>query len=65
VITQDQAGVKYTGLVSTLRRVHAEGGGRIGALFAGLQPRVMWISIGGFVFFGTYEFVKNILIRAQ
>lgn len=23
--------------------------------FAGVQPRVMWISIGGFVFFGAYE----------
>ncbi|RYY85681.1 hypothetical protein EON63_07045 [archaeon] len=23
--------------------------------FAGVEPRVMWISIGGFVFFGAYE----------
>jgi solute carrier family 25 S-adenosylmethionine transporter 26 len=23
--------------------------------FAGVEPRVMWISIGGFIFFGAYE----------
>lgn len=55
--------MRYSGLFSTLRRVYIEGGGRVSALFAGVQPRVMWISIGGFVFFGTYEFVKNTLIR--
>jgi solute carrier family 25 S-adenosylmethionine transporter 26 len=28
---------------------------------SGVQPRVMWISIGGFVFFGAYETYKSIL----
>ncbi len=27
----------------------------VGALFSGIAPRVMWISIGGAVFFGVYE----------
>lgn len=31
------------------------------ALFLGLQPRVMWIGIGGFVFFGAYEKSKEVL----
>lgn len=31
-------------------------------LFAGIQPRVMWISIGGFVFFGAYEQAKTFLL---
>eukprot|EP00049_Salpingoeca_infusionum_P010041 m.170233 g.170233 ORF g.170233 m.170233 type:complete len:287 (-) comp14524_c0_seq4:287-1147(-) len=33
------------------------------ALFSGIVPRVMWISVGGFIFFGAYEstvaFVKQ------
>jgi solute carrier family 25 (mitochondrial S-adenosylmethionine transporter), member 26 len=29
--------------------------GRIRSLFAGAVPRVLWVSIGGFVFFGVYE----------
>ena len=28
------------------------------ALFAGLTPRVLWISVGGSIFFGAYEFVS-------
>ena len=30
-------------------------------LFAGVQPRVMWIGIGGFVFFGAYEQAKRLM----
>lgn len=33
----------------------------VGKLFAGIQPRVMWISVGGFIFFGCYEETKKIL----
>jgi len=33
----------------------------IKGLFAGVTPRVSWISIGGFVFFGVYEKVRSIL----
>ena len=29
--------------------------GKVKSLFAGAVPRVLWISIGGFVFFGVYE----------
>ena len=29
--------------------------------FAGIQPRVMWISIGGFFFFGAYEQSTHLL----
>ena len=32
-------------------------------LFAGLVPRVTWISIGGAVFFGVYEKVSRVAIR--
>lgn len=29
--------------------------GKVRSLFAGAVPRVLWVSIGGFVFFGVYE----------
>lgn len=29
--------------------------GRFRSLFSGAVPRVLWVSIGGFVFFGVYE----------
>jgi hypothetical protein len=31
------------------------------ALFAGIGPRVGWITIGGFVFFGAYEKAQEVL----
>lgn len=34
-------------------RVYTEEGWQ--RLFSGVKPRTMWISIGGFVFFGAYE----------
>ncbi|CAD6192649.1 unnamed protein product [Caenorhabditis auriculariae] len=40
-------------VLETLRDVAKTGGPK--ALFSGIAPRVMWISIGGFVFFGAYE----------
>lgn len=59
----DAAGVPYTSLTDTFRRVRAEGAAtsnqgllsQYKVFFAGVQPRVMWIGIGGFVFFGAYE----------
>ncbi|KAI9481227.1 MAG: mitochondrial carrier domain-containing protein [Benjaminiella poitrasii] len=43
----------YDGIVSTMKRVASEEGVR--ALFSGIGPRVMWISIGGSIFLGVYE----------
>lgn len=45
------------GVVGTFRSVYSEGGVR--ALFAGVVPRVLWISLGGGVFFGAYEASKR------
>ena len=46
----------------TLRNVWTEG--RVRSLFAGAIPRVLWVSIGGFVFFGVYEKIIQ-LTRSQ
>lgn len=38
---------------NVLHKVYAENGFR--GLFAGFAPRIMWITLGGFMFFGIYE----------
>ncbi|XP_021367536.1 S-adenosylmethionine mitochondrial carrier protein-like [Mizuhopecten yessoensis] len=43
-----------------LKTIYAERGPK--GLFAGLLPRVMWISIGGAVFLGVYDKVKVTII---
>eukprot|EP00035_Acanthoeca_spectabilis_P019723 m.429434 g.429434 ORF g.429434 m.429434 type:complete len:276 (-) comp17004_c0_seq1:1097-1924(-) len=48
---------KYSTFTGTLKTIYAEEG--MGALFAGVQPRVFWISLGGLVFFGAYEKAKS------
>ena len=52
MLGKDRDGVLYKDTLSTLLRVRREG---LAALFAGVAPRVTWIGIGGFVFFGAYE----------
>jgi len=47
------------GTLGVVRLVFAERG--VGGLFAGVTPRVTWISIGGAVFFGVYEKAKSLL----
>ncbi|KAK2580481.1 hypothetical protein KPH14_006221 [Odynerus spinipes] len=43
-------------LATMLRTIYAEQG--INGLFAGVGYRVMWITLGGFIFFGVYEEAK-------
>ena len=59
MLIEDSQGVRYKGVVDVARRVVVEEGAS--KLLAGLAPRVMWISIGGFVFFGSCEFFKKLL----
>jgi solute carrier family 25 S-adenosylmethionine transporter 26 len=49
------------GFGDTFRALLHEGGPK--RLFAGVVPRVMWISIGGFVFFGAYEGARQRIER--
>ncbi|KAI8845306.1 mitochondrial carrier domain-containing protein [Chytriomyces cf. hyalinus JEL632] len=46
---------EYNSIPGSFRKIVAEEG--FGALFKGIGPRVTWISIGGAVFLGSYEFV--------
>ncbi|KAL7683025.1 putative mitochondrial carrier domain protein [Plasmopara halstedii] len=57
MLGKDAKGVPYNGMLNTLSRVHTDEG--LKRLFSGVGPRTMWISIGGFVFFGMYEKVTS------
>lgn len=58
----DKDGKLYKGIMDVVRRTASERPDRKYAVFfSGIQPRVMWISIGGFVFFGAYEGCKKSL----
>lgn len=56
----DKHGVAYDGMVSTFQRIVRDEGAA--TLLSGIQPRVMWIGIGGFVFFGAYEGAKRAMM---
>jgi len=60
MLGKDKTGLEYRGTLSTLRRIYNEGG--IPVLFSGITPRTVWISVGGFVFFGVYETVTFFLL---
>lgn len=53
MLGKDAKGVEYKNTLDTFSRVYREEG--VKRLFSGVGPRTMWISIGGFVFFGMYE----------
>jgi solute carrier family 25 S-adenosylmethionine transporter 26 len=54
---------RYTGTYSTLSTIAKEEG--TAALFKGIGPRVMWITIGGFIFFGAYEQATRSLFKTR
>lgn len=56
----DKHGVAYTSAQDVLTRVVRDEGAA--TLLSGIQPRVGWITVGGFVFFGAYEFAKKSLL---
>ncbi|XP_059609539.1 S-adenosylmethionine mitochondrial carrier protein homolog [Phlebotomus argentipes] len=52
-----QGEAQKTSIMGVLRKIYTREG--ISGLFAGFVPRVMWISIGGTIFFGVYDFVTS------
>jgi len=61
MLGHDYGGQKYHGMVDTFSRVYRQEG--LLTLFSGIGPRIMWISIGGAVFFGAYETAKKYLTQ--
>ena len=50
-------------ILSLSRQIFREEGWR--GLFRGLRPRVVWISVGGAIFLGTYQWAWNSLDSAS
>ncbi|CAK9802698.1 S-adenosylmethionine mitochondrial carrier protein [Anthophora quadrimaculata] len=48
-------------ILYVLKNVYIEKG--IYGLFAGVSPRIIWITVGGFIFFGTYEMACTIITK--
>ncbi len=55
----ERQSVRREGAVTILARIRREEGWR--GLFKGFAPRVVWISVGGAIFLGTYQWAKNTL----
>ena len=53
MLGQDELGHRYKGIWDVFQRTVQNHG--LLALGKGIQPRVFWISLGGFIFFGAYE----------
>ncbi|GMT18095.1 hypothetical protein PFISCL1PPCAC_9392, partial [Pristionchus fissidentatus] len=51
-------GVEKRRVGETLREVYREGG--VPRLFSGVAPRALWMSLGGFIFFGAYEVTSSL-----
>jgi len=61
-VPADGTPTRYTGTIKTLQIITAEEG--VMGLFKGIGPRVTWISIGGFIFFGAYEGATSTLWKS-
>lgn len=58
LMTQNAAAPRYHGILHGIRTIAREEGPK--TLFSGIGPRVVWISLGGAVFFGAYESAKKV-----
>lgn len=57
LMTQSASNPKYMGIIHGIRTIATEEGPT--ALMSGVLPRVVWISLGGAIFFGAYEAAKK------
>ena len=58
MIGKDKEGIVYKNGADAAKRIVRQEGWK--TLLSGIEPRVMWISIGGFVFFGAYEEYRSL-----
>jgi len=61
VMLQPETATPVSSLDILRKLIKTEG---IGTLWSGVGPRTLWISIGGFVFFGAYEKAKDVLMKS-
>ncbi len=58
-ILADAGSMQSTSIYHTFRMIWNDRG--IPGLFAGVIPRAVWISMGGFIFFGVYDLATRTL----
>lgn len=56
-----ETGTKNNTMLKLIKSIHREKG--IKGFFAGFVPRVMWITLGGAIFFGFYDLTTRLLQR--
>ena len=57
--TRMMLGTQRESVLAITRRIWTQEGGRV--FFSGIGPRTMWISVGGAVFLGSYQWARNLL----
>jgi len=60
LMTRSASAATQQGIWGTMQQIAREEG--IGTLFSGTTPRILWISLGGALFFGGYEATKSLLM---
>lgn len=56
-----RAGESRTNIYQIMRNIYQTNGMK--GVFAGFIPRVMWITIGGAIFFGSYDLTTKIVTK--
>lgn len=59
IMLASQMGEKRKSIYYILQGIYKENG--IKGVFVGFIPRVMWITIGGAIFFGTYDLTTKMV----
>lgn len=57
MLGKDSHGHAYTSAQDAVKRIYKEGGAKM--FFSGIIPRIVWISMGGAVFLGAYDFMSK------
>uniref|UniRef100_A0A7G3AYV5 Putative s-adenosylmethionine carrier n=1 Tax=Lutzomyia longipalpis TaxID=7200 RepID=A0A7G3AYV5_LUTLO len=63
IMLADQSEAQKNTIMGVLRRIYIKEG--FSGLCAGFIPRVMWISIGGTIFFGMYDLVTSTISASK
>ncbi|KZC15063.1 S-adenosylmethionine mitochondrial carrier protein, partial [Dufourea novaeangliae] len=61
MLAQTNTRSSHLKMLYILQDIYKERG--LSGLYAGVGPRVMWITLGGFIFFGTFEEAKALVVK--
>lgn len=61
IMLAERYGAGRPKITSVMKGIYRENG--FSGLFAGVVPRVLWITIGGAIFFGSYDLSTKIMTK--